>query len=979
MDIFETIFVSIITFICGIVCTLLLEFYVFKKYLEAAPEASPPRKPLPHGKAIFPKELLNDLEQEKSSITGTPRRDLSQGNENLAINLTLQFLFNELKNAERVRLWMYRKLNNEFRELLTQTTTGKLFDSIQLRDLHLGTQFPTIKGLEVADAKINADTGLLETLDLSLDLHYSGNFQLSIDVKMLLGKTAYMALQVKRVTGRARLQFTRVPYTHWSLSFYSDPILELEVQSQFQGRQLQPQIVSLIIGQIRRAIRRKHTLPRYKMRYKPFFRRLNDEDIDLTDVAGIHVTPGQLEVHLLEVSRLNFSSCKFNVEDLSQAEIYCTMSVDMTPWVYLTQYNEVPYMVLDLIVSKTSSQQLGVVFKQETVPEVGLNCVLVETIVAGSPAAIAEMRKGDILVAVDGKKVSNMNQVAKLVKSAAQRRFIIRVERKYVRFDFDRHSSLKSDTERVSFDKSVDKKSAKGDYTSGKSDVPNTEDNYKTKFEGLIKFSDLKDSDYETTDKSEPVNKLFKRRRSSSHLNSDDGTQTPESPFRRISTCSNQSTTSSNAPTSSADDNFVPNMTDLYYTTKDKALASSITFEESRSFQIDSELQYLNIGIWVRVKGSEHLPKLLGYINAPIKLILAQCSTSTTGHYVKCYALLPPDTASPTTSDTKLQGYSGFDPTLCYGDVLLSYIWTSNHGRSNRTTTDFGKREVTETVKTPSTLNDENVDKKLHDFIRTHFHRVTHCDFCSKKIWLKDAVQCRDCGMVCHKKCEIRCQASGACGAESVTSLAFEADEVDPNIVGTEMGPEISLTGCEDIVQGASMVAMKASIANTLLGLKKAGSTSCLSPPTSGIGLASRSLPPSPCASRKSSLVGGLGISSDLLEGAEPSVATPLIAGELDDGLMSRAKDTGKFLYKDLEHQERIDKINEMIGKLKTALDVETTSRLELSQNGDTDSAKLIAQSDLRVQALSVLLLHYCTGLQHAQEALDRFQDKRNS
>lgn len=90
---------------------------------------------------------------------------------------------------------------------------------------------------------------------------------------------------VKRVTGRARLQFTRVPYTHWSLSFYSEPILELEVQSQFQGRQLQPQIVSLITGQIRRAVRRKHTLPRYKMRYKPFFRRLNDEDIDLSEVS----------------------------------------------------------------------------------------------------------------------------------------------------------------------------------------------------------------------------------------------------------------------------------------------------------------------------------------------------------------------------------------------------------------------------------------------------------------------------------------------------------------------------------------------------------------------------------------------------------------------------------------------------------------------------------------------------------------------
>lgn len=74
----------------------------------------------------------------------------------------------------------------------------------QLRDLNLGTQFPTIKGLEVADSKIDADTGLLESLDLSLDLHYSGNFQLSIDVKMLLGKTAYMALQGILISKRTR-------------------------------------------------------------------------------------------------------------------------------------------------------------------------------------------------------------------------------------------------------------------------------------------------------------------------------------------------------------------------------------------------------------------------------------------------------------------------------------------------------------------------------------------------------------------------------------------------------------------------------------------------------------------------------------------------------------------------------------------------------------------------------------------------------
>nr|XP_012225890.1 PREDICTED: LOW QUALITY PROTEIN: PDZ domain-containing protein 8 [Linepithema humile] len=968
MDTLELALVAIITFICGILCTLALEVYLFKRYLESGPQAASPQRQLQHGKAQLPKELVEQMQEEQANSNNMSRQAMSQGNENLAINLTLQFLFNELRNAERVRLWLYRKLNNEFKELLTQSTTAKLLDSVKLRDLNLGTQFPTIKGLEVADSKIDADTGLLESLDLALDLHYSGNFQLSIDVKMLLGKTAYMALQVKRVSGKARLQFTRVPYTHWSLSFYSDPILELEVQSQFQGRQLQPQIISIITSQIRKAVKRKHTLPRYKMRYKPFFRRLNDEAVDLSEVASTQLTPGYLEVVLLEISRLNLAPITFNSEDgMSQVEVYCTISVDSTPWIYLTQYSGVPYMVLDLIISKTGSQQLGVVFKQEVVPEIGQMCVLVETIVSGSPAAIAEMRKGDILVAVDGKKVSSMNQVAKFVKSAVQRRFIIRVERRYSKADSSERGQ-KTDSERTSLGERKASKSIDSVCRAGV-DSPNAEDAGKMKFETQIKFSDLRDSDVDLADVRPDTSKLFKRRKSSIHT--EDAAQTPETtPSRRISTISTSSASSSNVQFYLSDDSSAMNVADLYYSTKEKPYASLITFEETKSFRIDSELQYLNVGVWGRVKGGETPSRLLGYINAPVKLILAQCCTSSTGHYLKCHALLPPESASLATSYVRLHGYSGFDPTLCYGDILLSYVWESCRP-SDHATGDSGKKENAEAAKTQLITSEEVADRKMHDFIRTHFHRATHCDFCTKKIWLKDAVQCRDCGMVCHKKCEARCQASGTCGAESLATLAMEADEIEPS-VGDISSPEISLTGCEDNVQGASMMAVKASIANTLLGLKKAGSTSCLAPPASGIGLASRSLPPSPCASRKSSLAGGLGISPDLLEGAEPSVAAPLVAGDLDEGLMSRARDTGKFLYKYLEPQERVDKINTMMTKLKNALDAETTSRLELSHNGDADSMKLIAQSDLRVQALSVLLLHYCAGLQHAQEALDR-------
>ena len=312
------------------------------------------------------------------------------------------------------------------------------------------------------------------------------------------------------------------------------------------------------------------------------------------------------------------------------------MNVDSTPWVCLTQYGGVPYMVLDLIISKISSQQLGVVFKQEMVPEIGQNCVLVETIVAGSPASIAEMKRGDILVAVNGKRVSNMNQVAKLVKSATQRRFIIRVERKYLNW-------VKIDFDKTSLDRNSDRKSSKSDSGISRGDPAGFEEVSKPKMESQIKFFDLKEPELENLEKGDTGSKLFKRRKSSAYNPVvEDMFQTPETPSRRISTTSNLSSSSSTAQ-SYLDEVYVPSLSDLYYTTKEKEFASVITFEETRSFQIDSEHQYLNIGVWARVKSGEFPTKLLGYINAPIKLILAQCSTSSTGHYIKWHALLPPD------------------------------------------------------------------------------------------------------------------------------------------------------------------------------------------------------------------------------------------------------------------------------------------------------------------------------------------------
>jgi hypothetical protein len=66
---------------------------------------------------------------------------------------------------------------------------------LQIRDLCLGTQFPTIKSVCIKDAVLHPQYQHIETLELCLDLEYSGGFQLSIDANMLLGKAAYLSVK----------------------------------------------------------------------------------------------------------------------------------------------------------------------------------------------------------------------------------------------------------------------------------------------------------------------------------------------------------------------------------------------------------------------------------------------------------------------------------------------------------------------------------------------------------------------------------------------------------------------------------------------------------------------------------------------------------------------------------------------------------------------------------------------------------------
>lgn len=89
----------------------------------------------------------------------------------------------------------------------------------------------------------------MKEISIIVDLEYTNGFSLSIDADLILGRSAYVHVKIVSIKGKARLQFTRYPFTHWNFAFIEDPIIEFDATSHFDGRQI-PQLTMLILTQV---------------------------------------------------------------------------------------------------------------------------------------------------------------------------------------------------------------------------------------------------------------------------------------------------------------------------------------------------------------------------------------------------------------------------------------------------------------------------------------------------------------------------------------------------------------------------------------------------------------------------------------------------------------------------------------------------------------------------------------------------------
>ncbi|XP_073831367.1 PDZ domain-containing protein 8-like isoform X1 [Musca autumnalis] len=1070
------ILLSFTFFVIGAVFMLLFQYYVYMKF-SLLPEETAEQKDI-NAKYTLPKALhqtARTINQTPSAVTANASSGSSGGGATakdadasslMSLNFVMQFLFHELKNSNRVRKWFYRKLSLELDELIAKTTTGKLFDKLTIKQLELGDQFPEIKTLRVHNIELDENGERIENLDLLMEIHYMGNFRTSIDADMVLGKKGSLTLKVKQLSGLARLQFTRNPYTHWSLSFLGDPELDLAIESRYQGRQMQSNITSLISNQIRKAVRRKHTLPNYKLRYKPFFHKTPEEDVGEGDIQP----NGTLEVKISEISRL---MCPTHLTD-----IYCTITMASLAFVEAWQQDDRHVKVsLDVEIHKAKNQQIGIIFKQSAV-----DCVEIEAVLPNTPACKSNLKVGDILLAIEGKRVSSIQQVAKIIKSLQANVFCLRIDR--VIPGIIRNDAILEDLD--IYEDLGDAKSGYGSVVqktpepgvpaaAGVAAIrPTTVAEKNTSSE-----SSLSNTPTNSPKKTKLIAKALKKTISRDHgdgsSKDDDGKlkpsklaakqqlNLPKVPSRTNceSLLANLLPTSLTAAASGVHD------VEHYYqhSTVDCKLSRLIHMEDICNFKLDPHCRYLNISVYGKCSG-ENL--LLGFTNIPIYQILAECCETSLSQSFKAYELNPP--IPDDLKNHHLSSQSGFNPNLCFGDILLAFTWDGNPNLSNTETpskqqTKTKSKSISSVDKTDDSGYSDNISIKstdtipsqprAHNFVRTHFQRATQCDFCGKKIWLKDAMQCRECFMCCHKKCINKCQNATVCGPVDCSTalqtqtplvqtpefMVTEADidvAVEPdcdtasnagadnagkvNVVNNS-GSSIATTPSNLEVHRSSLTGLFAQgikrvnsannlaipgIVSTIAGVSASSASTAASGSASGSSTVTpssiaKSLPPSPqhTPCRKASLAPSAPNTFDLvtqrLEALPVDVAsfTPeqvvsitehIIQLSVDEDVMSLAKNASKQLYGNLSGNERVEKINLLLTKLRMALDSETAIHSTLAASikttandtttNNTPSAdnaiqssksNILGKSEERIQALSVIMLYLCTGLQHAQ------------
>eukprot|EP00039_Didymoeca_costata_P007704 m.102981 g.102981 ORF g.102981 m.102981 type:complete len:672 (-) comp13791_c0_seq1:1130-3145(-) len=356
---------------------------------------------------------VNPLEKEEYKQTELPpdlkqynqdhprplayQRDQLPASSGHVFNFVCHFLFRELRDTLHVKRHFMRSLNKDFQLLKENTSIGKILERVRVDDVFFGTSLPLIVDAVMKRPK-SGDIGEGDHgMDVGLQVKYNGGFKIKIVADLTFGKKAIVTVAVKEMTGKMQFSLRHFPHSHWFVSFDGEPKIEFEVSSVFEGVTV-PQLSLLITNQIRRTIRKKHTLPQASLRYWPFFKRPDSQPDLHVNIQGRPIQEGTIYIRIIRA--LGFKGFR------PGSSVFCQLSLSaQTLWDAEEEENRPKFRLLQLEISKKESKQLSASLSKSE--------ATVEILQEGLSGSV---EVGDTLVEINGVAITSLKQAQKLLQ-----------------------------------------------------------------------------------------------------------------------------------------------------------------------------------------------------------------------------------------------------------------------------------------------------------------------------------------------------------------------------------------------------------------------------------------------------------------------------------------------------------------------------------------------------------------------------------
>ncbi|XP_064404308.1 uncharacterized protein LOC135349681 isoform X3 [Halichondria panicea] len=751
----------IVAFLFGVAVTVCLFFIGIFSWLNAQPAVR--CSPITKGFEPFIKpQLPQHLEEVFLSLNGPEGTEVNNPETCRWFNLISDFLFRELRDSTFVKRVLMKMINKEFEELLMTKTEGRMVEQLTLRDYFLGTSMPVIKDVTVVRIDCSPDdSNEPQLIEISMKIDYRGGAEMKIDADLVFNKSAYVAVTVLKIRGDARIQFTRTPSTHWSFSFYEEPELELRVESQFEGLSF-PRLSSLIESQLRRFIRKKYTLPGCKIRHKPFFRMPSPQDQLLeVYVKDSRLTLGELQVEVTDCSRLTLAE--------AATRTYCTLTLDSTPYKPRVNLWRTHWPTLELTVTKDREQKIGVHYKQVTPEGERSHLVVVDYVLSNSAAGILI---GDVLTRVNKVRVSSVKQMDRLISKSRGNTVLISLQRPPPHFNMftsgpaHPHSVTRPD------DITQQAESAEGweEVLFARLETPgSTEDTAQARRQDGDSISlcgvggERGVVNHQGGGLRRRAGTTLEERSASPESNVPDTTPQPVRPVHLgVIEVDPPQRTPSPSPAVNTPVGLGQHVT------KEVSASMNPSWNQSFTFNIANEHNYLNICVWSRAT-DESCDLLVGHVTIPLMDIALECLCTSSGYHHQRYVLVASQTLKPSVSRATLQAKSatgsgskdGKNANAFAGDIFLRFKHQpqpedhTNTHEDSQAEEDNARNEPHPHFKShPFTASGNHLPRN-HVFAEMAVSDGSHiCDICHKKIWSLSSklTKCRNCGLTCHKK-----------------------------------------------------------------------------------------------------------------------------------------------------------------------------------------------------------------------------------